>query len=85
MLMDSESSVFYIKTVDASGMPLPLRIFDYSERTPSNNQNANSETAKGFDVNKFITREEFDVKMAQIVSLVQGTQTEPSANEGGTK
>lgn len=85
MLMDSESSVFYLKTVDASGMPLPLRIFDYSERTPSNNQNANAETAKGFDVNKFITREEFDVKMAQIVSLVQGTQTEPSANEGGTK
>ena len=33
MLLDSESSVFYLKTSDASGMPLPLRVFDYKERT----------------------------------------------------
>ena len=33
MLMDSENSVFYIKTTDNSGVPLPLRIFDYTERT----------------------------------------------------
>ena len=38
MLLDSESSTFYLKTSDASGMPLPLRVFDYKERTqnPSN-------------------------------------------------
>ena len=33
MLMDSENSVFYIKTTDNSGIPLPLRIVDYTERT----------------------------------------------------
>ena len=33
MLMDSENQAFYIKTADASGMPLPLRVFDYTERT----------------------------------------------------
>lgn len=33
MLMDSESSVFYLKSADISGMPLPLRVFDYTERT----------------------------------------------------
>jgi hypothetical protein len=33
MLLDSESSVFYLKTSDVSGMPLPLRVFDYKERT----------------------------------------------------
>lgn len=33
LLMDSEESVFYIKTSDQSGMPQPLRIFDYKERT----------------------------------------------------
>ena len=33
MLMDSENSVFYIKTTANSGIPLPLRIFDYTERT----------------------------------------------------
>ena len=32
LLMDSETSCFGIKTVDASGMPQPLRIFDYTER-----------------------------------------------------
>ncbi len=33
LLMDSETEVFYIKSTDMSGMPLPLRIFDYKERT----------------------------------------------------
>ena len=33
MLMDSENNTFYIKSSDQSGMPLPLRIFDYTERT----------------------------------------------------
>lgn len=32
LLMDSENSAFYIKSTDASGMPLPLRVFDYKER-----------------------------------------------------
>lgn len=32
MLMDSEDSIFYIKTTDASGIPNALRIFDYKER-----------------------------------------------------
>ena len=35
LLMDSENSTFYIKSTDASGMPQPLRVFDYSERTAS--------------------------------------------------
>lgn len=34
LLMDSgDDSVFYIKSVDMSGMPQPLRIFEYKERT----------------------------------------------------
>jgi len=32
LLMDAESSTFYIKSTDTSGMPMPLRIFDYKER-----------------------------------------------------
>ena len=32
LLMDSEQDVFYIKSVDNSGMP-SLRVFDYKERT----------------------------------------------------
>lgn len=38
LLMDSENSSFYIKSTDASGMPLPLRVFDYTERG-SNTEN----------------------------------------------
>lgn len=33
LLMDSDGSSFYLKSADASGMPQPLRIFDYVERT----------------------------------------------------
>ena len=31
MLMDSEGDQFYLKSADASGMPLPLRVFKYEE------------------------------------------------------
>lgn len=33
LLMDSEGSKFYLKTSDASGVPLPLRVFEYKELT----------------------------------------------------
>lgn len=33
LLMDSESQRFYIKTADQQGMPMQLRIFDYTERS----------------------------------------------------
>ena len=64
LLMDSESNCFGIKTADASGMPLPLRIFDYKERIAQNAQNAH--TAAAIDTSGFITREEFEARIAQI-------------------
>ena len=33
LLMDSEASTFYLKSTDSSGIPQPLRVFDYTERT----------------------------------------------------
>lgn len=38
-LMDSESDTFYLKSADGSGMPLPLRIFDYTERRSEASKN----------------------------------------------
>lgn len=35
-IFDKTSNTFYIKTVDQSGMPAPLRIFDYTERKTNN-------------------------------------------------
>ena len=40
MLMDSESEQFFLKSADASGMPLPLRVFKYSEVSKSPNEAA---------------------------------------------
>lgn len=62
LLMDSESSSFYIKSTDASGMPQPLRIFDYTERAA----NAKAPVIPSAD---YVTREEFNALAARIDAL----------------
>lgn len=57
MLMDSEESVFYIKTTDQSGMPSPLRVFDYTER---------KDEPQKVDTSNFVTREEFDKAISKL-------------------
>lgn len=64
LLMDSEESKFYIKSADISGMPLPLRTFTYTEEKPSTAQN----TAINITPDNFITREEFEAKIAEITA-----------------
>lgn len=60
-LLDSENDgVFYIKTVDASGMPMPLRIFDFKERQ------AVAKTAT--TTSDFVTHEELEKRLAEIVN-----------------
>jgi len=58
MMLDSEEPVFYIKTVDTSGMPRPLRVFDFTERTEN--------TTQHIDTDNFITREEFEKRIAEL-------------------
>lgn len=67
LLMDSESQCFYIKSADASGMPLPLRVFDYTERTQNTLQG--SQTAFNQSNDNFITRTEFDDLKAKYEEL----------------
>lgn len=76
MLLDSENSTFYLKSADASGMPMPLRIFDYKERA-AQNQPVSGESS---DVDKFVTRDEFERKMAEIAAMVsrKDVENEPS-------
>ena len=62
-LMDTEAPVFYIKTVDVSGMPLPLRTFDYSERIPKEDKD---------DRKDYVTRLEFDELKKQFDDLIGG-------------
>ena len=66
MLMDSESERFYIKSADASGMPLPLRVFAYQELTQQGVQTP--VVAEQPNPNNFITREEFEQRIASLVA-----------------
>lgn len=73
LLMDSESNCFGIKTVDTSGMPLPLRVFDYKERT---GQQTHPAPAPQVDTSVFITREEFESRIAEIIPKRKAPKTE---------
>jgi len=65
MLMDSENSVFYIKTTDNSGVPLPLRIFDYTERTV---QNVSSAETTQITNSQYVTKDELKEILAGFVT-----------------
>ena len=65
LLMDSEESKFYIKSVDISGMPLPLRVFTYEELK---NAPDSANAAVSINTDNFITREEFNAKIAEITA-----------------
>lgn len=72
MLMDSEGERFYLKSADASGMPMPLRIFDYKERINATTSDFKAPTSDFPELDgKYITREEFEQRMASIASQCQ--------------
>lgn len=67
MLMDSESNTFYIKSSDASGMPMPLRIFDYTERSTQQPQ-AQVIQHHDIDTSKFVTWDELEKRLNSLRS-----------------
>ena len=72
MLMDAENPVFFLKSADASGMPMPLRIFEYKERTETPSQVFSSTvTDQNVNLDNFVTREEFEQRMASMASQCQ--------------
>ena len=69
MLMDSEGERFYLKSADASGMPMPLRIFEYKECTETPSQAFSAPVAaQNVNFDNFVTREEFEQRMASMAS-----------------
>lgn len=60
VLMDSEQNRFYIKTTDASGMPAPLRIFEYSEISHKTGPICDLEQNQG---NLYVTHEELERRL----------------------
>lgn len=68
-LMDSESSTFYIKMADASGMP-SMKTFDYVER-PAASQKQAQPTVNGAE---YVTRAEFDAVVAKLEALTSASK-----------
>ena len=74
LLMDSESNCFGIKTADASGMPLPLRVFDYAERKGSSERTREPQSAS-VDLSAYVTREELEARISHLcASQVQSNK-----------
>lgn len=80
LLMDSDSSRFYLKSADNAGMP-SLRIFEYSEVT---NTPTTSVNATNLDENvlndKFVTREEYEGLKRQYESIMERLNSISSVN-----
>lgn len=57
LLMDSEAQKFYLKSADNSGMPMPLRTFEYKEVGAGETVN--------FD--KYVTKDELDRRLAALM------------------
>ena len=74
ILMDSETNIFYVKSSDQYGMPLPLRIFKYEEVG-----NLNNGVGEAPD---YITREEFEKAIASLKNIeVEKEDKEVKKNE----
>lgn len=61
MLMDSEDSVFYMKSTDTTGRPLPLRIFEFHEKT-----NEPQEQKPQVDLTNYVTWDAFEKRMDEL-------------------
>lgn len=70
LLMDSETNVFYVKSCDATGMPLPLRIFEYKEvgKVATSDETAGAPST-------YVTHEELEQALAEL------KQTQPQKEE----
>lgn len=78
MLMDSESQRFYLKSTDASGMPQPLRIFEYTEK-PQNAPNVAS-GSQSIDYSSFATKAEFEAFRSEIDGILKNISKEAKEN-----
>lgn len=78
VFLDTEESVMYIKSVDASGMPQPLRVFEYTERKapPKNEAVAMKQMTA-----EVVSRQEFDELKNEVRKLSENLHS-PTVEEG---
>lgn len=76
LLMDSETNVFYIKTTDQSGVPLPLETYEYHKR-----ESASPRPFPAQDASQYVTREELDRRLSEIFPQQKKQQNNPQGNQ----
>lgn len=79
LLMDSESQHFYLKSTDASGMPLPLRVFEYTETTQNGANKPQEE--KAVDLSSYATKAELDAFRDEIQGILKNIPRRRSERE----
>ena len=84
-LMDSEAEgIMYIKSVDPSGMPLPLRTFQYSEKISQNSEPKKEVEAVGGE--EYVSKTEFNnykEDMKRYLKKLRGTPPEKEGESNG--
>lgn len=78
VLFDTEAKRFFIKTVDASGMPQALRVFNYTEETETNEKET-----PAIDTSMFITREEFTEAINSLKDRQYNNNQRKDGNKNG--
>lgn len=78
MLMDSESQRFFLKSTDASGMPQPLRIFEYHETTQ--NASKTPPIEQTVDYSSFATKAEFEAFRSEIEGVLKNIPRQVTRN-----
>lgn len=77
LLMDSESECFYIKSTDASGIPMPLRVFAYNEVVQTQQQEA---PTSQIDTSQFVTRSELE-ELREMINELRPKQMSRKENK----
>lgn len=79
-LFNTEENNFGVKSTDTNGMPLPLELFKY-ERITSDEQPKNDVPI--VDTSAFVTREEFESRVAQLLNEMERKDQRQQYNNSG--
>ena len=82
LLMDSEESKFYLKKMDANGVPNPLREFTYTEifETPANDIPVATEVKP-----EYVTKDDFNAFADKIIGMLSEQRKPRYEKKGGQR
>lgn len=82
LLMDSEESKFYLKKMDAYGVPSPLREFNYTEvfETPANDIPVATEVKP-----EYVTKDDFNAFTDKMINMLSEQRKPRFEKKGGQR